>query len=277
MKKVEVQPPKNESLRSQLISLYLTFKDMSGQIQFDLSEINWLFPLLILPIASYIQDTGSKFISPSDPGVSSYLKTVKFPAGIDSSSGVQKEKSYIPVVVLRKNQERERLKNVFADMVYRVLEPAADAKNAFYYPISELVDNIFYHSKEEKGYLFAQHYPKKGFVDLCIVDRGRGITASYKEEESLDLSDGEALKEALKGHSVIQENIRGRGIRTSKRVVCEALGGEFVLISGKAAFHSSQSEEILYDLPSFYWKGVIVAYRIPRPVNPVDIYPYVEY
>jgi hypothetical protein len=40
MKKVEVQPPKNESLRSQLISLYLTFKDMSGQIQFDLSEIN---------------------------------------------------------------------------------------------------------------------------------------------------------------------------------------------------------------------------------------------
>ncbi len=276
MKKVSVAVPQGESLQDQLDSLYSTFKEVDGQIQFDLSEINWLFPLLILPIASYIQDTGSNFTFPSDPGVSSYLKTVGFPAGIDSISEVQEERSYIPIIVLRKNQERERLEDVFADMVYRVLEPAADVKDVIYYPITELVENIFEHSKEEKGYLFAQHYPKKGFVDLCIVDRGRGIAASYKEEKGLNFSDREALKEALEGRSAKQEEIRGTGIRTSRKVICEGLGGEFLLVSGKAAFCSSHKKERWYDISPCYWKGVIVAYRIPRPVNPVDLYQLIE-
>jgi hypothetical protein len=52
--KIEVQPPEDENLRSQLISLYLAFKDTDGQTLFDLGGINWLFPLLILPIAAYI-------------------------------------------------------------------------------------------------------------------------------------------------------------------------------------------------------------------------------
>jgi len=162
MKKVGVAVPQGESLQDQLYSIYLTFKEADGKIEFDLSGVKWLFPLLILPMASYIQDTESNFVSPGDPDVSSYLKTVGFPAGIDSISEVQKERSYIPLIVLRKNQERERLENVFVDMVYRVLKPAADEKNAISYPITELVENIFEHSKEEKGYLFAQHYPKKG-------------------------------------------------------------------------------------------------------------------
>jgi len=38
--KVEVQPPKDESLQSQLASLYLTFKDADGQTLFDLGRID---------------------------------------------------------------------------------------------------------------------------------------------------------------------------------------------------------------------------------------------
>lgn len=275
--KIEVQPPEDESLRSQLISLYLAFKDTDGRTLFDLGRINWLFPLLILPIAAYIQDTDSDFTCPSNPDVSSYLETVRFPSGVESISEVQKEKSYVPIIALRKSrfQEREHLRDCFAEMVYRVLKSTAGAKNAVYYPITELVENIFEHSCEEKGYVFAQHYPRKGFVDLCIVDRGRGIAASYKKEMGLDFSDKEALIESLKGLSVKPEKERGYGIRTSKRVICEGLGGEFVLISGKAALCASR-REILYNLSPFCWKGVIVAYRIPRPDKPVDIYPFLE-
>jgi hypothetical protein len=275
--KIEVQPPEDESLQSQLISLYLAFKDTEGQTLFDLSRINWLFPLLILPVAAYIQDTDSDFICPGNPDVRSYLETVRFPSGVESVSEMQKEKSYVPLIVLRKSrfQEREHLRDCFAEMVYRVLEPTVDVRNAVYYPITELVENIFEHSLAEKGYLFAQHYPKKGFVDLCIADRGRGIAASYKKEKGLDFSDREALIESLKGLSVKQEKGRGYGIRTSRRVICEGLGGELVMISGKAALCASR-REILYDLSPFCWKGVIVAYRIPKPDRPVDIYQFLE-
>ena len=72
------------------------------------------------------------------------------------------------------------------------------------------------------------------------------------------------------------EDSRGYGIMTSKRVVCEGLNGEFVLISGSATLYSSKHENVIYDLPDFYWRGVIVAYRIPEPKQPVDIYPFLE-
>jgi len=151
----------------ELISLYLAFKGVDGQTRFDLSRINWLFPLLILPVAAYIQDTDSDFICPGDPSIRSYLETVRFPSGVESVSEVQKEKSYVPLIALRKSrfQEREGLRDCFAEIVYRVLKPTAGVKNAVYYPITELVENIFEHSCEEKGYVFAQHYPKK---DLLI-------------------------------------------------------------------------------------------------------------
>jgi hypothetical protein len=199
------------------------------------------------------------------------------PQGLNRSQKCRRKKSYVPLIVLRKSRflEREQLRDCFAEMVYKVLEPTANAKNAVYYPIIELVENIFEHSCEEKGYAFAQYYPRKRFVDLCITDRGRGIAASYREEKGLDLSDKEALIESLGGLSVKPEKERGYGIRTSKRVVCEGLGGEFVLISGKVAFCASRGE-IIYDLSPFCWRGVIVAYRIPRPDKPVDIYPFLE-
>jgi hypothetical protein len=164
----------------------------------------------------------------------------------------------------------------FAEMVYKVLKPNAQVKDAVYYPITELVDNIFEHSKTKEGYVFAQYYPFKDFVDLCIVDRGRGIAASYKEEKNLNFKDAEAISKALEGYSTKPEVSRGFGIRTSKEIICKGINGEFILISGGAAFYSSQNNEKIYTLPNFYWKGVIVAYRIPRPDKPVNIYEYIE-
>lgn len=161
-------------------------------------------------------------------------------------------------------------------MIYKVLNPSVEVKNAIYYPIEELVENIFQHSGRHEGHVFAQYYPTKEFLDLCIVDRGIGLATSYKQGRGLSVSDEEAIEMALEGYSVKPEESRGYGIRTSKRVICEGLNGEFVLISGKAALYSSKHKNVIYDLPDFYWEGVIVAYRIPKPQHPVDIYPFLE-
>ena len=101
------------------------------------------------------------------------------------------------------------------------------------------------------------------------------MAAAYKEEMDLNLSDGEAIEEVMRGHSTKSEE-RGYGVRTSKNIVCEALGGEFILISGSAALVSSGGRERLASLPKFHWQGVIIAYRIPRPTQKIDTSPYWE-
>lgn len=90
------------------------------------------------------------------------------------------------------------------------------------------------------------------------------------------MSDEDAIIEALKGNSTKSNRERGYGLRTSKNVVCKALDGGFILISGSAALVSNNKKENILTLPDFYWKGVIIAYRIPKPLSAVNIYEYIE-
>lgn len=161
-------------------------------------------------------------------------------------------------------------------MVYKIIGSVPGVQNAVYYPISELMANIFEHSLQDFGFIFGQFYPKKNYLDICIVDCGRGLKMTYRQERGLEVSDEEAIIEAMKGCSTKPDKERGYGLRTSKGVVCECLGGEFILISGSAALISRQKSERLVSLPKFYWQGVIVSYRMPKPKSPVDISSYLE-
>lgn len=210
--------------------------------------------------------------------VKSYLDAVKFPKGIDSVLSFQKEvqlkKNYIPISILKKekNSDRERLESLFSNLILKVIGSVPGTSSAILYPISELVTNIFEHSTQNEGYLFGQFYPKKDYLDICIVDCGRGLAETYKKENGLNLTDSEAILRSMKGNSTKLNKERGYGVRTSKSVVCNAMNGEFIFLSGSAALVSSKKSEKLFNLPGFYWQGVIIAYRIPRPTEPVDIY-----
>jgi len=151
------------------------------------------------------------------------------------------------------------------------------AQSAVTYPIAELVGNIFEHSKKDVGFVFGQFYPIKNYLDICIVDCGRGFTTAYKEEKRLKLSDIDAISEVMRGNSVKTEKERGYGIWTSRRIISDVLkGGGFVLISGSAGLIVRDGKEELVSLPDFYWQGVIIAYRIPKPLGPLDISQFLE-
>ncbi len=172
---------------------------------------------------------------------------------------------------------REQLVSLFEEKIYETLGNVSGARSAVWYPISELITNIFEHSKKDFGYAFGQFYPNKGYLDICIVDCGRGLANSYKEDGGLNLTDEEAITEAMRGKSVKKDKERGYGIRTSKEVVCKALnGGGFILISGSCALVSTKQGDRLVSLPNFYWQGVIISYRIPKPTGAIDYLKYVE-
>ncbi|TSC94832.1 MAG: hypothetical protein Athens101410_728 [Parcubacteria group bacterium Athens1014_10] len=284
MKNIIISKPKNDSVIAQLSSLYNTFKNVSfgDNLEFNLSLLDWVCPSLILPISAYINSTRSSYKT-DNCGIKSYLEKISFPRGVNSISlfqyRTQKYKSYIPISVLKKESgiERERLESLFSEKIYETLGNVPGAQSAVVYPISELATNIFEHSKKDSGFIFGQFYPKKNYLDICIVDCGRGFAAAYKEEKNLNLTDAEAINQAILGNSVKKDRERGYGIRTSKNVVCHALkGGSFVLISGSCALLSTGKAEKLVSLPKFYWQGTIIAYRIPKPLGPIDISGYYE-
>lgn len=284
MKSIIVSKIDNDSLLSQLGSLYNTFKgvDFGEKLEFDLSSLKWANPLLILPISAYIDATQSQF-KMANCDIESYLGTIGFPKGVDSVSSferqIQKYKTYIPISILKRKDKvgREKLETLFEEKIYKTLGNISGARSAVWYPISELITNIFEHSKKDSGFVFAQYYPKKYYLDICIADYGRGFAKTYEEEKGLKLSDADAIAEAMKGNSVKKDKERGYGIRTSKDVICKALkGGSFILISGSSALVSIGTEEKLVSLPNFYWQGAIIAYRIPKPTGNIDYLKYVE-
>jgi len=274
----KVERPQNENLSSQLVALYKTFRGIqpSQQVSFDFSLITWINPLMLLPIGAHIQTTSGNYSSPS--AISSYLSAIQFPHGVDTIDALQQSKTYIPIGVLKRQADvgRERLESAFLHLLTTTIGDTPGSRNAIYYPISELTTNIFDHSQSDTGWILAQWYPNKKFLDLCIVDRGRGLAATYQEELGLTLTDDEAIRNALQGVSTKKERERGYGVRTSKNVVCKALGGSFTLISGSAAYLVEQHSEKMVRLPQFSWPGVIIGYRIPQPDGPIDITPHLE-
>ncbi|MDP2655978.1 MAG: ATP-binding protein [bacterium] len=282
MKTVKVPEFVTTSLVDILRPLYLAFKDIKDgeKVCFDLSSVSFASPLFVLPLVAYLKSVGGDVFGSSSK-LQSYFDCIHFPAGVDSVSGFealsQSNKTYVPISILKKSAGagRDRLETLFSNMVLKVLG-TSKASSAVYYPISELVTNIIEHSKVEEGYMFGQYYPKKNYLDICIVDRGRGLAGSYSDELGLAFSDTQAIEEVMKGHSTKVNTERGFGVRTSKRVVCEAMGGEFMLLSGSAVLIVSKGKQQLVNLPGFHWQGVIVAYRIPKPQGSIDITPYLE-
>jgi len=284
MKNIVIPKPSSESLIAQLGSLYSVLKNVNfgERLEFDLSSLDWVIPLLILPISAYINETQSKFRI-DECSIKGYLEKISFPRGVSSISSfqrqIQKHKSYIPISILDKKEkiDRERLEALFSEKIFKTLGNVAGAQNAICYPIAELVTNIFEHSKKDSGFIFGQFYSTNNYLDICIVDCGRGLTKTYKEEKGLILTDAEAISEAMKGNSVKKDKERGYGIRTSKNIICKAFkGGGFILLSGSCALVSVRQKEKLVSLPNFYWQGTIITYRIPKPTASIDISSYIE-
>jgi len=279
MREVTVFAPSGSSFLAQLRTLCDVFRNISPDepVTFNMRYLTWAYPLVILPIASHINDAGGEYHLPMNPNVRDYLSFVRFPDGVTSPSEVALSRTYFPIcTLLRYSEDRSKLESAFVDMIFKVLPDHSSVRAAVHYPLAEFIDNIFEHSRSDRGYIFAQYYPTKNYLDMCVVDRGRGFAKTYKEERNYDLDDIKAMKHALRGVSTKPESMRGKGIKTSRKVVCNALKGEIMLVSGSAAFHGRHEEGIIYELENFYWKGVIVTFRIPKPKGDVRIHRYLE-
>lgn len=246
---------------------------VSGPV--DCSGLEWVSPLTVLPLAAYLYQKRRRVM-----GMSGYLQTICFPNGVDRLQNFQTGQTYFPIVRFPNNSIPllEQLTHNFSQLVLQGVGQASKMiRNAWFYAVSELVTNVAEHSRSPLGWIHAQYWPAKGFLDAVVLDQGRGFKKTYEDAQKVSYTHQEAIRRALEGHSVKDDVERGRGLRTTRSLVTKSpLNGKFLIISGNCGYYADAKKQTWLNLGAWQWNGAIIAFRIHRGDKPVDIYPYVE-
>ena len=246
----------------------------------DLSSMKFLYPIQILPLAAMISEKNLDFIPPGNSECASYLSHFNFPNG---SMEFESSQKFIPIYKFSAAKASEKsttdksniLKNLL-DICLSKLGSPEGLVNALTLAVDEIISNIEDHSDAKYGWINAQYYPTKNYLDMCIVDTGITINGKYKKAGMLFENDSEALKKALEGKSSKPETIRGSGLPTFTKMITKGLNGEIVIISGGAIVYADKNNDPLVQKLSVRWDGTIVALRIPKNLATIDYTNFIE-
>lgn len=133
------------------------------------------------------------------------------------------------------------------------------------------VDNILEHSNSQFGWIAAQRFPTKGFIDICLTDNGIGLLESYRKSGFIVHSNLDVINQALNGISTKNIKERGYGMRTSISAVLEGTAGSFMIVTGDAIFNNGEIAAFKGN-----WNGVLCAIRLNVNVNDFNLYKFVE-
>ena len=160
------------------------------EVTIDFSDTRFISPVFALSLIVYISRCGKQI---SFSNVPDYLELIGLSnGGIKPDEMRQTEflaalekyasKTYIPIIDFaagRNSDAKEVVSSIAENLIIRQLNIRPNVANGFKYMIDETLDNITEHSESDRGYIFAQAYPTKGFLDVCIADRGINLLGSY--------------------------------------------------------------------------------------------------
>lgn len=262
------------------------------EVTVDFSDTRFISPVFALSLIVYLSRCGKQV---SFRNVPDYIELIGLCKGgikpdqmrhTEFLAQLEKyaSKTYIPIIDFaagRNSDAKEAVSSIVENMIIHQLSIQSNVANGFKYMIDETLDNITEHSDSDRGYIFAQAYPTKGFLDVCIADRGVSLLGSYEKlPDNEILSDMEAIKAANRGLS--SKNLpdaenRGFGIRTSKQMLIQGLGGQYLMISGSSLYIKTRNLDSFYSMPNgLRWNGTIVALRIPYHSSSFNYINYIE-
>ncbi|HRH36025.1 MAG TPA: hypothetical protein PKY12_13255, partial [Catalimonadaceae bacterium] len=226
----------------------------------------------------------------TQPHVQSYMSLLNYPDGLQFSWPYPenleklfekfKDASYLPILNFpvdssdQSDQFRQKLISFFESLLIQQGELKGETIFAMKYFVNELIDNMVNHSRVPTGKIFAQAFPTKRFVDICLLDMGRTLLESYQEDERSRYPNInnhlEAMDAAANGKSTKDMEItRGYGISTSRRMLTEGLSGNFFMLSGSAWFYQDlKTEASGIFTNNVFWPGIYTAIRIPLWESP---------
>lgn len=263
-----------------------------NEVTVDFADTKFISPVFALSLIVYLTRCGKKvlFVNASDYlnliGISSggikpdQMRQTEFLAALERYA----TRTYIPIIDFAAGPDtdvKDAVSSIVENLIIRQLNLQKNVANGLKYMIAETLDNITEHSESDRGYIFAQAYPKKGFLDVCIADRGITLLGSYQKLKNNEIAnDSEAIKAANRGISsknLPEAENRGFGIKTSKQMLINGLGGQYLMISGGSLYVKSPHLDSFYAMPpGLRWNGTIVALRIPYKAPTFNYIDYLE-
>lgn len=259
----------------------------------ELDDKSFITPSFVVPLAVYIINSQKdiRFRNPSEYMNLICLNSLGVDAGrmrsleFDNFLSRYALKSYIPLVCFPttndKVEEKNRIISTLESLIIRQTNLESNIISGLKYMLGEVIDNITEHSGAGKGYIIAQSYPQHQYIDICVGDTGITLLGSYKNNpRGIEIcSDCEAMRAANSGVSTKNrpeaEN-RGYGIRTSKRMLVEGLGGQYLMVSGDTVYIKTPLNEGYIELPNnIRFEGTIISCRIPYNVK--SNFSYIQY
>ena len=268
--------------------------DSGDSIHISFERVKFMSPFFIGGIACIINHLKENNIKvhisiPENSPIGDYLSIVKFPDGLINANGNLDEfkgKTYVPLVYFTaKNTfdaplSREKSISAFENLLRRQVNMDSKLTSIMAQLIAELTNNVADHSLCDNGIIYAQYFPSKNFIDLCITDNGQGIFNSYTGNKRFKPeTNEEALRMALKGNSTKDRaESRGYGISTSRKLLSKGLRGAFFIWSGSSFFTQTYNREDLIKVPDdFHFQGCYIALRIPTIIpQDFDLTKYLE-
>lgn len=263
-----------------------------SEVTIDFSQTQFVSPVFALSLIVYLTRCGREVHLRN---VTDYLRAIGFADGGIKPDQMRRteflatlekyaSKTYVPIIDFaaeRNSDTKEAVSSLVENMVIRQLSIESNVANGFKYMVDETLDNITEHSESDRGYIFAQAYSTKGFFDVCIADRGMTLLGSYQKLPGNEIAtDMEAIKAANRGIS--SKNLpdaenRGYGIRTSKSMLVEGLGGQYMMLSGGGLYFKRPGYDCFFRMPDgLRWNGTIVAMRIPYQSPQFNYIHYIE-
>jgi anti-sigma regulatory factor (Ser/Thr protein kinase) len=258
----------------------------------DFGDTFFITPVCALSLIVYLAGCGRRVMLRNVPD---YLNTIGISnGGIKPDQMRQTEflatmerystKTYIPIISFaagKNMDDKEAISSVVENILIRQLNIRPNVAMGLKYMVEETLDNITEHSESERGYIIAQAYPRKGYLDICMADNGVTLLGSYmKLADNEIVSDLEAIKAANRGISsknLPEAENRGYGIQTSKRMLVEGLDGQYLMISGSCIYVKSPGHDNVYSVPDgLRWNGTVVALRIPINSSVFNYINYIE-
>lgn len=180
--------------------------------------------------------------------------------------------NFIPMVRLDSLDRPAEVANAIVDMLKAHIggvewSPTGPMNLSF----SEVMDNVLTHSDSPAdGIAAAQYYPRKGFVELCVADSGRGIVSSMGTNPNYRMfSADELMMRALdEGYGQYvglpafqdEKTSGGMGLTYATRLT-RALDGRMWVVSRNNALEVSGAGVV--PMQGMFYPGTIISLRLP--------------
>ena len=256
------------------------------EVDLDLSDVTFIWPSALTLLATTIlrlrqEGIAVRITRPRSDKVDTYLNRIDFYslAGLDAEyPWVRHDASgrFREVVQVQTEQEGESVAQEVLEILRRNVEGVENIYAALQYAFLEVVNNVFHHAHSPThAVLCAQSYPSLRRVELVVVDTGRGIPASLRDNPKLR---GRFHTAAEAIHLAVQPRITGRpehntgeGLFFTIELI-KSNGGDACIHSRDGLLRVRNGAVEVEEGPLWPGTWVGLRFRTDRPVNTQEIF-----